>query len=204
MPNCRDKSDEQECQILLLEDGYNKRIPPISSENITGNEITKAKVDVSINLLKVVSIEEERHSIELQFEITLKWKESRATYQNLKRKRSLNALNEEDVERLWLPLVVYTNTDQQETTRLGMDWEWSTSVSVLREGNFTRSDLTVLDEIEIFKGEENSLVMEQAYTHEFQCVYQLDKYPFDTQVRLSYYIYHISALFIRNASSKCT
>ena len=46
--------------------------------------------------------------------------------------------------------------------------------------------LTVLDEIEIFKGEENSLVMEQAYTHEFQCVYQLDKYPFDTQVRLSY------------------
>ena len=31
--------------------------------------------------------------------------------------------------------------------------------------------------------------MEQAYTHEFQCVYQLDKYPFDTQVRLS--AYHI-------------
>ena len=124
------------------------------SENITGNEITKAKVDVSINLLKVTSVEEERNSIELQFEITLKWKESRATYQNLKGKRSLNALNEEDVERLWLPLVVYTNTDQQETTRLGMDWEWSTSVSVLREGNFARSDLTVLDEIDIFIGKE--------------------------------------------------
>ena len=114
-------------------------------------------MEVSINLLKVVSVKEEHHSIELQFEITLKWKESRATNQNLKGKRSLKALNEEDLERLWLPLVVYANTDQQETTRLGMDWEWSTSVSVLREGNFARSDLTVFDEIEIFKGEENNL-----------------------------------------------
>ena len=86
--------------------------------------------------------------------------------QGHKGKRSLKAFNEEDLERLWLPLVVYANTDQQETTRLGMDWEWSTSVSVLREGNFTRSDLTVFDEIEIFKGEENNLVKEQAYTHE--------------------------------------
>ena len=86
------------------------------------------------------------------------------------------SLNEEDlIERLWLPLVVFANTDQQETTMLDMDWEWSTSVSVLREGNFicssregnfTRSDLTVHDEIETFKGEENNLVMEQAYTHE--------------------------------------
>ena len=46
LPNCRDKSDEQECRILLLEDGFNQRIPPISSENITGNKVTKAKVEV--------------------------------------------------------------------------------------------------------------------------------------------------------------
>ena len=35
--------------------------------------------------------------------------------------------------------------------------------------------------------------MEQAYTHEFQCVYQLDKYPFDTQVRLS--AYHMCSFY---------
>ena len=63
LPNCRDKSDEQECQILLLEDGFNQRIPPISSENITANKVTKAEVEVSINLLKVVSVEEEQHHI---------------------------------------------------------------------------------------------------------------------------------------------
>ena len=90
----------------------------------------------------------------------------------------------EDINRLWLPLVVYNNTDQQETTRLGVDWEWSTNVVVKREGRFERSGYEVLDEIEIFKGEENSLSMVQSYTHEFQCVYQLERYPFDTQVRI--------------------
>ena len=115
-------------------------------------------------------------------QITLEWKENRATYHNLKKESYLNALSSDDIGRLWLPLVVYTNTDQQETTRLGVDWEWSTSVLVKREGPFERSGYEVLDEIEIFKGNENSLSMVQSYTHEFQCVYQLESYPFDSQV----------------------
>ena len=67
------------------------------------------------------------------------------------------------------------------STRLGQDWEWSTRVSVVREGNFTRLDEAV-DETEIFEGAENTLTMGQTYTWEFQCHYMLQKYPFDTQV----------------------
>jgi len=133
-------------------------------------------------LQKVVAIEEEDHSIEMQFQITLEWKDNRATFHNLKANMYLNALPLDDLKQLWLPLVIYTNTDQQETTRLGENWEWTTSVWVKREGSFTRSEPSVLDEIEIFKGSENTLFMVQSYTHEFQCVFQLEKYPFDTQV----------------------
>ena len=43
-------------------------------------------------------------------------------------------------------LVTYTNTDQRETTRLGMRWEWSTSVTVRREGRFTRTGLEDVDD----------------------------------------------------------
>ena len=68
--------------------------------------------------------------------------------------------------------------------RLGQLWEWSTSVTITREGDFTRSGRDILDEIEIFKGDENMLTMRQTYTHKFQCVYILDRYPFDTQVEL--------------------
>ena len=51
----------------------------------------------------------------------------------------------------------------------------------LVETMFTRSGLEEVDEREIFKGSENRLIMTQTYTHEFQCVYRLDNYPFDKQ-----------------------
>ena len=87
------------------------------------------------------------------------------------------------IERLWLPLIIYDNTDQKEVTRLGAAWEWMTLVTVSREGNFSRSGVEQVDEAEIFEGAENRLTMNQTYTWEFQCNYVLQRYPFDTQVQ---------------------
>ena len=78
--------------------------------------------------------------------------------------------------------MIYENTDQKETTRLGYFTEWETTVVVRREGNSTLSGLDVLDETELFSGENNSLIMSQTYTHTFHCAYKLSAYPFDTQV----------------------
>ena len=39
------------------------------------------------------------------------------------------------------------------------NWEWKTNVVVKREGNSTPSGLDMLDETEIFRGDENSLLM---------------------------------------------
>ena len=192
VPNCRDHSDERGCFILVLEEGYNKRVPPVTKIREEKNkiakmgEMTSATVIVSLTLIKVAAIQEEDHSIELQFQITLEWKEIRATFYNLKPQTYLNALSGDEIDSLWLPLVIYTNTDQQQTTRLGVKWEWYTDVSVKREGNFTRSGYDLVDETEIFKGEENTLIMTQSYTHKFQCIYQLGRYPFDTQVRICF------------------
>ena len=183
MPNCRDKSDEFECKVLALGKGYNQTVPPIGTEKHEGvTTLNPVEVNVSITLFKVVAIEQEDHSIELQFQINLEWKENRANYNNLKSESYLNAFSQDEINTLWLPLVVYLNTDQQETTRLGVDWEWSTFVNVQREGEPTLGGYEVLDETHLFKGDENSLMMTQSYTHDFQCVYQLQKYPFDTQV----------------------
>ena len=175
LPHCRDESDEKNCNILVLKDGYNKRVPPLN----LGHPVN---VSVSMNVLKLVDIDEDDYSIEIQFEITMMWKENRVTYQNLKTRDSLNALKETDYENLWLPKVIYENTDQKETTRLGSNWEWETRVIVKRGGNSSLSGFDTLDETEIFTGLENSLIMSQTYTHTFQCSYMLSAYPFDTQV----------------------
>ena len=182
IPDCDDESDELNCKILELKEGYNKRVPPIGTTGERVKTLKPVEVNVSLTLYKIVAIKEDDHSIQLQFRISLQWKDNRATYYNLKPASYLNALSLEEIKSLWLPLVVYVNTDQQLTTRLGWVNEWKTNVNVERDGNFTRSGQTVLDETYNFKGKENSLVMTQSYTHDFQCVYQLERYPFDTQV----------------------
>ena len=136
---------------------------------------------MSIDILKLVDIDEEDFTFEIQFSLLLQWVEDRTTYQNLKEKRSLNALTQEDIELLWLPEVIYENTDQKESTRLGVQWEWKTSVVVERNKSGTPAGLESVDETKIFKGEENSLIMFQTYTHYFQCIFDQKKYPFDTQ-----------------------
>ena len=180
VPDCRDETDEDGCQLILLKNSYNKDIPPIEKKK--DGSIIPTKVNISIILMKVVEIEEIDHSIHLQFQISLQWNENRVQYLNLKNETSLNALTDDYIKTLWLPLIVYDNTDQKEVTRLGTEWEWMTRVTVTREGKFTRSSIDQVDEAEIFEGAENRLTMNQTYTWEFQCEYVLQRYPFDKQV----------------------
>ena len=118
VPDCEDKSDERGCRLIVLEGDYNKNIPPIGKNTSQGGLIP-ATVSISITLMKVVEIEETDHSIHLQFQISLQWRENRVTFQNLKYETSLNALTANDIDQLWLPLVIYDNTDQKVSTRLG-------------------------------------------------------------------------------------
>ena len=186
IPNCRDESDEADCKLLILKSSYNKKIPPIVPTG--GNGFKKTDVWISINLLKIVSMEEVQHKIDFQFEITLEWKENRAIYHNLKVKTSLNALTNAEIIDVWLPYVIYVNTDMKEAVQLedGLD----TTVVVNREGDFFRSGLEEVDEIETFEGKDNTLSMYQTYTKSFQCLYKLQKYPFDTQVSSILCIYN--------------
>ena len=183
--DCDDESDEVDCNILVFKNNYNKRIPPVTSSNTMKRTMVPVQVNISITLFKILDMIETHHTIDFQFEITLEWRENRVVYQNLKKESSMNALSTNDIQQLWLPNVIYDNTDQKEMTRLGALWEWVTPVTVIREEDYSkRSGPEEVHEIEIFNGEENRLMMQQIYTHQFQCVYQLQLYPFDTQVTI--------------------
>ena len=130
--------------MIALNDGYNKKVPPFEKASSLGNPVIPVNVDVSIRLLNIMSINEVDNSIDLQFEIILEWKDYRINYSNLKDQPYLNTLTDEDIEKVWLPLLIYDNTDQKETTRLGWRTEWSTTVTVVKEGNFTRKCVVYL------------------------------------------------------------
>ena len=68
----------------MLRKGYKKDIPPIEKDPNNHKRLASVPVKVSITLLKIVGIEEIKHSMEMQFQIELEWFEGRATYNNLK------------------------------------------------------------------------------------------------------------------------
>ena len=121
---------------MILNEGYNKDVPPFS---FVPPHVHVAEVNVSIELVNVMSIDEVDNTIDLKFKILLEWFDHRHTYNDLKENRfNRNRLNKTDLKRIWLPLLVYENTDQFQTTRLGWINEWSTSVVIMRKGNFQR------------------------------------------------------------------
>ena len=165
--------------MLVVKKSYNKRVAPFSTESQTNLTIIPVNVKVTMVLMNILDIQEVKHIIILKFGIMLEWYEKRAIYHNLKQEETLNTLTESEINQLWTPYVIYENTDKNDAVTLG---EVATSLTVTREGNFTRSDITVTDEIEIFQGNENKLTMNQTDSKQFHCIYQLQTYPFDTQV----------------------
>ena len=94
--NCRDKSDENNCKLIVFEDNYNAKVPPftITEEN---NALIPAKIRVSTQLMNVLAISEFSHTIELKLGITIKWYENRVLYYNLKSKEALNIMSDIEV-----------------------------------------------------------------------------------------------------------
>ena len=119
--SCANKSDEVNCQLLKLKDGYKQTVAPIKTVSSTNLTIIPVNVNVSMDLLKVVQIVEVDNKIQMQFTIFLEWYEGRANYFNLKDEVTLNALSQDDIDVMWLPYVIYDNTDNKEATQLQAD-----------------------------------------------------------------------------------
>ena len=67
LADCRDESDKEDCQLLVLRKGYKKNIPPIGSHPDNPKTLASVPVRVFITWLKIIDIEEVRHSTEVQF-----------------------------------------------------------------------------------------------------------------------------------------
>ena len=176
--NCEDKTDEDNCQILGFEGNYQKETPPIESS--IDDELIPALVNVSMDFLKMVRTEEVNNKIMIKFTISLEWYEKRAIFYNLKTQEAMNALPLREVEKLWLPFVIFDNTDMMEAVKL--EEGVITEVLVTREEEGIRGRPTSLHEMEVYSGRQNKLTLFQTYTKEFHCTYMLHKYPFDFQV----------------------
>ena len=162
--NCRDKSDENNCKLIVFEDNYNEKVPPFTITE-ESNILIPAKIRVSTQLKNVLAISEFSHTIDLKIGMTMKWYENRVLYHNLKNEEALNVLTDSEVLKLtscqdneinfqismmWIPYIIFQNTDDDEAVKVDAQTEdgtMRTKVSVKRESNFTRSGPEVADEV---------------------------------------------------------
>ena len=175
----RDESDEDGCRMLVMKDNYNNKIAPFDFD-YDASRVIPVNVNISMAVMDVLSISEVDLVYVLKFRFLMVWYDYRLKYHNLKQERSLNSLSREEIGRLWIPFVVFSNTEHQEATKGGDE----TEVTITREGSFTESPLHVMEEINIFEGVDNRITFQQVYSKAFKCVYELQLYPFDTQVKL--------------------
>ena len=141
--HCRDNSDEKNCYLLVFKEkeSYNKKVPPFTI-NIEDKSVSPVLVNVSTRLMNVLAISEFSHTIDLKLGITLEWYENRVLYHNLKSKEALNTLSDEEAASIWIPYIIFRNTDNDEAITTDIE----TSISITRGGQFIRSGAEVADE----------------------------------------------------------
>ena len=181
--DCDDHSDEADCNILQLPSSYRKTAPPLRPEwedqTWEKRTVMPVEVTVTLTLLDISAIREAQNEIDIKFTAKFEWMEFRARFFNLKEKLSRNNLEQSESAQLWIPNLIYRNNKDNDDTRSEIT---NSKFQVKRQGNFTRSTLNTVDDIDIFTGNENPIFMIQSYTKEFRCRYNLRVFPFDTQV----------------------
>ena len=86
--------------------------------------------------------------------------------------------SKEIAARLWVPTVIFKNTEHNFATSV----DENSMILVKKEGNMSLSSIQEVEEIAYFSGSENPLIYSKNFYHRFQCLFDLNYYPFDTQL----------------------
>ncbi|XP_069971531.1 gamma-aminobutyric acid receptor subunit theta-like [Penaeus vannamei] len=181
--DCSDQSDEMNCDVVIIPEGYSVKIPP-------PREAVKPvpfKVFLTIRSIKDFDLTKFRLTVDLM--ASVKWTDSRLGYSNLRRDYKANRLR--NIDLVWVPTL--TLIDGTKGTAKGIIH--SRVVFVYRVSDELPDDESIILEDYKYDGTLNFLVLEQEMSVTFACNFDLMMYPFDQQV--CYLNFEIQNLNIR-------
>ncbi|KAG0716079.1 Neuronal pentraxin-1 [Chionoecetes opilio] len=157
--DCKDWSDERNCDIVLAPPGYLRSLPPSPSLNIN--------IDICLDVIGV-NLREMKFVLDLVLE--LNWYDSHVGYRNLRpiHRSNIVATNEDDCP-LWQPIVAVAPT-------YSFAYQKS-SVMVMRQ-----ADGVIKGDDTVFEGRENSLRKMVQLQPIVRCNFNLLLFPWDVQV----------------------
>ncbi|XP_068226308.1 uncharacterized protein [Palaemon carinicauda] len=170
--DCRDQSDELECEVVSFPEDYHSHLPPRVPRKADSN------VPIVIRfVIKSIDIETVEMDMRLSYELEMSWFDNRLEYINLKAEESLNAPRVDTMLKLWSPIVKLLNTDTIDQLLISKD----AVASIKRMQEPVRRDDSVAAEVDVYSGEECPITVSRKYTTYFTCQFDLTLYPFDDQ-----------------------
>ncbi|XP_042227423.1 uncharacterized protein LOC121869925 [Homarus americanus] len=180
--DCRDNSDEVECELVAFPQDYQNHLPPRAG----GRGEKSLAIVLTINV-EFLSVKTMGMTMEISHEFGLSWIDNRLLYQNLKEDNTMNSLPAATMMKLWTPQVSFVNTKNNERTLIDAE----TTMVVHRRADAIGRDKTAPAEgkpslftqqqMDIFSGDKNALSTRRKYGTVFMCDLDLALYPFDAQ-----------------------
>ena len=106
------------------------------------SESSTLQVEVSGQIWTILNILEVGQLTKIQFELVLKWFDARLQFYNLKDNIKMNSLLPEEKQKIWVPRIIFQNTEGQLTTM--NDEKSLINVLKLKNGTFNTDGLKTL------------------------------------------------------------
>lgn len=114
--DCRDNSDEWDCNLIAFTQDYQRHLPP----RLSGDEELSLPIILNVTI-ETIAVQTLDMTMEMAYEIAMTWLDNRLNYLNLKANDSLNKLHISTVRKLWIPQINFINTDNIHHTHIDED-----------------------------------------------------------------------------------
>ena len=106
--HCDDNEDEANCNLLEIEQSYNKHKAPIISTFKDGKvSLKKTQINASIRVSSVLDVDQDDASFTVLFNLNLKWNDPHVKFFYLKGKKEQNHITKNLSKRIWMPSIKF-------------------------------------------------------------------------------------------------
>ena len=181
-PDCSDKSDEENCQILNINKSQYKKSnrPPLLAN---GQNLT---IGVYIKVNNIDRIRELESDYRIQFWMAFLWRDSRLSFNNLKPNPLNNVLDRKSAESVWTPSLIFPDSIGSNT--IGYAPDSNSYILVAKDLNETfinngsKTNIRETNEGILYQGRDSPIILYQSFQIIHSCQFKLTYYPFDSQL----------------------
>ena len=76
--------------------------------------IEKLNLYTSIDVTKILQLDEVHSLLSLQLKLTIEWTDTRHEYIDLKTNKNMNSLSSNEMDEIWMPTIVFDNTNNRQ------------------------------------------------------------------------------------------